>query len=150
MKRVLFVDTGNSIVGPMAEAWFNRHASGCGVASSCGTLPAEWINAPVVQAMYEVGIDIGYKLPKGIDLRMLAQSDVVVLMGVHLKMPDGVEKRAWDVREPFNPSFEEARALRDQIRQRVDELIGEIQRSNRETGLTDAQWRIAIVNLLSM
>ncbi len=150
MKRVLFVDTQNSVIGPMAEAWFNRHAGGCGVAHSCGTLPAEWISAPVVQAMYEVGIDIGHRLPIGTDSRSLAQADVAVLMNIDLQVPDGVEKRAWEVSELSTPSLEEARALRDQIRQRVDKLIEEIQRDDREAGLTDVQWRIAIVNLLSM
>jgi arsenate reductase len=134
----------------MAEAWFNRHAAGCGVASSCGTLPSEWISAPVVQAMYEVGIDIGHRLPRGTDPRSLAQADMVVLMNTDLQVPEGLEKRAWEVKEPTHLSLEEARALRDQIRKRVDKLIEEIQRDDREAGLTDVQWSMAIVNLLSM
>jgi hypothetical protein len=65
-------------------------------------------------------------------------------------VPEGLEKRAWEVKEPTHLSLEEARALRDQIRKHVDKLIEEIQRDDREAGLTDVQWSMAIVNLLSM
>ena len=150
MKQVLFVDTRNSILGPMAEALFNRNASGLGVATSGGILFEEWINARVVLAMYEVGIDIGHKLPREVDARMLAQADTVVRMGVDLQVSDLIETRDWVIGEPANPSFLQVCDLRDQIRRRVDRLLEDIRKSNQTAGLTDLQWRTAVVNLLSM
>ena len=150
MKRVLFIDKRNSILGPMAEALFNRNASGLGVAASGAIVCDEWINARVVLAMYELGIDIGHKLPHNVDDRMLAQADLVVRIGVPLQLGDAVEARDWVMAEPVNPSFEQVRDLRDQLRQRVDGLLEDMRRGNQTAGLTDVQWRIAVVNMLSM
>ena len=149
MKRVLFIDTQNSIVGPMAEAWFNRHADGCGVASSCGVLPVDWINAPTVQAMYEAGIDIGHKLPRGLDERKLAQADVIVLIGVWIHLTNNVQTIKWDITDPAQPSLADVRILRGKICQRVDQLIQELQQEH-EPGFSHEQWQTAIVNLLCM
>ena len=150
MKRVLFVDTRNSILSPMAEALFNRYASGLGVATSGGIVPEEWINARVVLAMYEVGIDIGHRLPREAGARMLGQTDIVVRMGVDVQLADLQEAHDWMIAEPENPSFEQVRGLREQIRRRVDWLLEDIRKRNQTTGLTDLQWRTAVVNLLSM
>ena len=150
MKRVLFVDKHNSILSPMAEALFNHHASGMGVATSGGIQPEEWINARVVLAMYEVGIDIGHKLPREIGARMLGQADVVVRMGVDVQISELQEVHDWAIAEPENPSFQQVRDLRDQIRRRVDRLLEDIRKGNQTAGLTDIQWRTAVVNLLSM
>lgn len=149
MKRVLFVDTQNSILSAMAEAWFNRHAGGCGVASSGGTTPAAWLDARAVQAMHEVGIDIGSKLPQRIDHQQLAQADLVVLIGIDLQIFEWVDIRCWWIAEPPNPSLEEVRTLRDQVGRQVDTLIEEIRGQNPEPGLAERQWKSAIESLLS-
>lgn len=150
MQRISFVDEHNSVLSPIAEAWFNRNANGLGVATSGGIMPNEWINARVVQAMYEVGIDIGHKLPRRVDARMLTQADVVVRIGIHLQVSDLVEIRDWEIAEPTQSSFEEVRALRDHIRERVDRLMEDMRKSNQRACLSDRQWRIAVVNLLSI
>ena len=150
MKRVLFVDTRNSILGPIAEALFNHNAGGLGVATSGGVLSEEWINARVVLVMYEVGIDVGHKIPRKVDARMLAQADIVVRMGVDLQLSDLIETRDWAIAEPANPSFLQVRDLRDKIRWQVERLLEDIRKSNQSAGLTDLQWRTAVVNLLSM
>ncbi len=149
MKRVLFVDTQNSILSVMAEAWFNRHAGGCGAANSGGTTPAAWIDARVVQAMHEVGIDIGSKPPKRVNHQLLAQADLVVLMGIDLQIFEWVDVRSWRIAEPSNPSLEQVRTLRDHVRQQVDALIEEIRGQHPEPGLAEMQWKSAIESLLS-
>jgi arsenate reductase len=149
MKRVLFVDKQNSILSAMAEAWFNRHAGGCGAANSGGTTPAASLDARAVQAMHEVGIDIGSRTPKRVDHQLLAQADVVVLMGIELQVFEWVDIRSWRIAEPSNPSLEEVRTLRDHVRQQVDALIEEIRGQHPEPGLAERQWKSAIESSLS-
>lgn len=150
MKRILFIDQSNSILGPMAEAWFNRHAGKLGIATSRGIEPDEWINARVVRAMYEVGIDIGHKVPRGIDSRSMAQAELVVRLGVHLPVSDLIETLDWDLKEPASPSLEQIRIVRSQIRHRVDSLIRQLRQEERPVRLSDRQWRIALESFLSM
>ena len=149
MKKVLFVDIQNSILSPMAEAWFNRYSGGCRVASSCGTQPATWLDGRAAQAMHQVGIDIGSKRPERIGYQQLAQADVVVLMGVGLEIFEWVDVRSWKIAEPPDPSFEDVCILRDRVRESVEALIGEIKRQNTEPHLTDTLWKLAIESSLS-
>jgi protein-tyrosine-phosphatase len=86
MKRVLFVDIRNAICSRMAEAWFNYLADGCGVAASCGTMPAKKVDLCAAQVMQEVKLDIQDRTTTRVNQQMLAQADIVVLMGKDIKL----------------------------------------------------------------
>ena len=61
--------------------------------------------------MYEVGIDIGHKLPREVGARMLDQADIVVRMGVDVQISELQEVHDWAIAEPENPSFQQVRDL---------------------------------------
>lgn len=81
LPNVLFVCVHNAGRSQMAEAFLNRLARGKGRGLSAGTAPADAVNSTVVEAMREVGIDIGGSKPKALTTKMVAQADVVVTMG---------------------------------------------------------------------
>jgi arsenate reductase (thioredoxin) len=150
IKYVLFVDVQNSINSPMAAAWFNRYSGRSVKAASSGLSPAEWIDAHAIQAMYRVGIEIAHLVPKRLDPRVLEHADLVITMGIDLAVPESARSQIWKINEPIKPSYAEVCRVQNQIRQRVDVLIKEIEQTSREDWFSDEQWRTAIANLRAM
>ena len=65
----------------MAEALFNQLAKGKAAAISAGTTPASHTDRSVVEAMFEIGIDISNQWPKLLVPEMLENADRVITMG---------------------------------------------------------------------
>lgn len=129
VKRVLFVCMHNSGRSQMAEAIFNHLAQGKAVAASAGTAPAATVLPSVVQAMGEVGIDIGSQRPKELTEEMARQAERIIAMGcnvqeacpaLHLEVED------WGIEDPQGQSIERVREIRDEIWRRVERLLGEL------------------------
>jgi len=133
MKTVLFVCVHNSGRSQMAEDFFNNMAEGKAKAYSAGTQPAEGVNPVVVEAMQEVGIDISGNKPKLLTMDMLEQADVVVTMGCGVEgvcPATFVETEEWELEDPKGKPLPEVRRIRDEIRAKVVELLGKIERKN--------------------
>lgn len=133
MKRVLFVCVHNAGRSQMAEAFFNQLAAERCLsvrAESAGTEPAERVNPTVVAAMREVGIDLLGKTPKLLTNAMVQQADRVITMGC---APDASSCPAlvvtnvedWALTDPAGKPLPEVRQIRDEIRRRVAELVGD-------------------------
>lgn len=128
MMKVLFVCVGNSGRSQMAEAFFNRLANGKARASSAGTQPAESVNPVVVEAMREIGIDIGDRKPKALTLEMVEQADRVVTMGCGeqgICPATFVETTEWNLEDPKGKPLDKVREIRDETRSRVIDLLTE-------------------------
>lgn len=138
MKRILFIDLRNTARSSMAEAWFNQFAEGWAKASSCGTMPAALPDPLSIQVLTEVGLDTRNLMPKPIHNSLLAQADIVVMMGKDVYpdafMPDYI----WDFLDPTGKDVMHYRIQRDAIRCRVQELIVELQR--RKLDSTPEDW----------
>ena len=65
----------------MAEAFFNYLVKNKASATSAGTKPSSQVNPIVVEAMFEVGIDIRNQVPKALTLEMLESADLVITLG---------------------------------------------------------------------
>ena len=65
-QKVLFLCTQNSARSQMAEAFLRHYAGDRFEAYSAGCAPTEEIHPYAVQAMDEVGIDMGDQYPKGL------------------------------------------------------------------------------------
>jgi arsenate reductase len=128
MARVLFVCLHNAGRSQMSQALFERAAGGQHVADSAGTTPAERVHPEVVEVMRELGSDLGDHTPRKLTREMAEQADVVVTMGCGDECPYIPGKRYidWDLPDPKGRTIEEVRAIRDDIRQRVDTLIQEL------------------------
>jgi arsenate reductase (thioredoxin) len=123
---VLFVCVHNAGRSQMA-AGFLRTLSGDSVeVRSAGTAPADTINPVVVEAMNEVGVDLSEQTPKVRDPAVAQASDVVVTMGCGDECPyfPGTTYLDWELSDPAGQDLAAIRAIRDEIRRRVLELLG--------------------------
>jgi arsenate reductase len=134
-KEVLFLCTANSCRSQMAEG-FARSLAPKGVrVYSAGTEPRQ-IHPLAVKAMKEQGIDISDQRSKGLEAVPLEKIDVVVtLCGEAAErcpaLPKKTEHLHWPLPDPALAQGAEDvvlktfRAVRDEIRVRVEELFSE-------------------------
>ena len=133
-KTILFVCIENAGRSQMAEGFFNNRYRPKGYrAISAGTRPALQINPVAIQAMKEVGIDIGSQKSKIITKDMIRASDRAVNMGCMDKsecpvlfMEDVIE---WGIEDPKGKPIEKMRQIRDDIEQRVKEIAESLEKS---------------------
>jgi arsenate reductase len=128
MMRVLFVCVRNAGRSQMAEAFFEHAADGRHEARSAGSRPAERVHPEVVEAMTEIGVDLSARVPHGLEHSDAEWADVVVTMGCGEECPVVPGKRYvdWDLDDPAGRPVEEVRRIRDEIRRRVDGLLGDL------------------------
>ena len=125
---VLFVCIHNAGRSQMAAGWL-RHLAGDTVdIRSAGSEPADQINPVAVEAMRESGIDITGNTPKLLQNQDVQDSDVVITMGCGDTCPiyPGKRYEDWDLTDPAGQPIDVVRQVRDDIRSRVEKLIGEL------------------------
>lgn len=125
-KTILFVCVENASRSQMAEGFFNKYAPRGFCAVSAGTKPAGQINPLALQAMKEVGIDIGLQKSKMITDNMIRNSAKSINMGCMdrsdcplLFLNNPVD---WSIKDPKDRPIETIREIRDEIERRVREL----------------------------
>jgi arsenate reductase len=128
MARVLFVCLHNAGRSQISEALFTRAAMGRHEARSAGTEPGARVHPEVVEAMDELGIDLGARVPRKFGVADAEWADVVVTMGCGDKCPyiPGVRYLDWELEDPKGRPLEEVCRTRDEIERRVTELVGEL------------------------
>jgi arsenate reductase len=130
MATALFVCLHNAGRSQMSAALFERQAGGRHRALAAGTLadPDGRVHPEVVQVMREVGIDLSERRPQKLSDELARQADVVVTMGCGDACPYIPGKRYvdWDLPDPMGRPLDEVRALRDEIADRVEALVAEL------------------------
>jgi arsenate reductase len=115
----------------MAAGWL-RHLAGDSVeVRSAGSEPGNQINPTAVEAMREVGIDITGAVPQRLEYETARTSDVIITMGCGDACPvfPGKRYEDWQLTDPAGQPIEVVRQVRDDIRARVEKLVGELQTS---------------------
>ncbi|HEY7310411.1 MAG TPA: arsenate reductase ArsC [Gemmataceae bacterium] len=128
-KRVLFVCIENSNRSQMAEALARIHGVGRVEAYSAGSRPSGRINPRAVEFMRELGYDLTQHRSKSVADLPVQEFDVVVGMGCGDEACAVVPARRreeWDIPDPKNMPPDEYRAVRDQIENKVKELLGSL------------------------
>lgn len=129
-KSVLFVCVQNAGRSQMAEGFFKKYAPKEYEAISAGTMPVSEINPIAVQAMSEVGVDISTQKSKEITEDMIRNSSKIVNMGCMDKesCPSLFLQNLldWNIEDPKDKPIERVRSIRDEIEQRVKELVASI------------------------
>jgi len=125
LKTVLFVCVHNAGRSQMAEALFNTMTKGRHRGISAGSQPSNHVNPNAVKAMNEIGIDISGGKPKKLTGEMVEAADKVIIMGCGEEVCPVVPKEIedWQLEDPEGKSLKEVRAIRDQIKERVTQLI---------------------------
>ena len=128
MAKILFVCKQNAGRSQMSDALFQRAADGRHQSRSAGTRPAERVHPVVADAMREIGIDISDNRPQKLTDDLAQWADVVVTMGCGDECPYIPGKRYidWDLTDPADKSLDEVRAIRDDIKARVGDLVREV------------------------
>jgi len=128
IPEVLFVCTHNAGRSQMAAALLDHQAAGRVRVTSAGSQPASQLNPAVVQAMAEIGLDISGEFPKPLTGDKIQAADVVITMGCGDACPVYPGKRYldWDLPDPAGLDLEAIRPIRDDIDQRVQQLLTEL------------------------
>jgi len=122
---VLFVCVHNAGRSQMAAALLTRAAGDTIDVRSAGSEPANTLNPAVLAAMNEIGIDLNNAKPKRLTTDDLEASDVVITMGCGDTCPVYPGKRYldWNLTDPAGLPIEQVRPIRDDIAQRVANLL---------------------------
>ena len=125
---VLFVCVHNAGRSQMAAAYLSALSKGAIEVRSAGSAPADAINPAVVQVMREEGIDLAGQTPKILTTEAVQESDVVITMGCGDACPifPGKRYEDWKLEDPAGQGPDAVRPIRDEIRVRVESLIGEL------------------------
>lgn len=129
-KSVLFVCVQNAGRSQMAEGFFKKYAPKEFEGISAGTMPVSEINPLAVEVMREVDIDISGQNSKEITEDMIRNSSKIVNMGCMDKVSCPTlflqNLLNWDIEDPKDKQIEKVREIRDEIEQRVKELVADI------------------------
>ena len=115
----------------MAEAFFSKLAKKGDMVISSGTRPGEEVNPVVVEAMSEAGFDIADNKPKMLTLEMMDGADRVITMGCNVEEACPASfmiTEDWELDDPAGKPIEEVRKIRDEIKQRVETLVAELEK----------------------
>jgi protein-tyrosine-phosphatase len=130
MATVLFVCLRNAGRSQMSAALFERAAAGRHRALSAGTLadPDGRVHPEVIAVMREIGIDLSDRRPQKLTDEIAQHADVVVTMGCGDACPYMPGKRYldWELEDPKGRPIDEVRATREEINQRVNALVSEL------------------------
>ena len=125
---VLFVCIHNAGRSQMAAGYARALSNGAVEVRSGGSEPGDQINPIAIQAMAEEGIDISEAVPQLMTAEQVRESDVVITMGCGDVCPifPGKRYEDWELTDPKGKPIEEVRAIRDDIRGRVEKLLSEM------------------------
>jgi arsenate reductase len=110
----------------MAAAWFNVLADPSKArAISAGTEPGKRVHPEVVTAMREVGVDLQGVSPQKLTDELAATASTLVTMGCGEACPvvPGLRRMDWPLEDPKGKPIEQVRAIRDDVKSRVNELL---------------------------
>ena len=125
---VLFVCVRNAGRSQMAAALAAPLGRGRVDVRSAGSDPADAVHPEVIEVMREVGIDLEHARPKALQDAAIEAADVVVTMGCGDACPVVPGKRYydWDIEDPAGKTADEVREIRDEIADRVRDLLEEL------------------------
>ena len=126
--EVLFVCAQNAGRSQMAAGLVKLRSEGRVNVRSAGSNPAQDLDPAVVQAMTEIGVDMGEEFPKPLTDEVVRAADVVVTMGCGDACPiyPGKLYEDWELDDPADKSLETVRRIRDDIDRRVRTLLEQL------------------------
>lgn len=137
--KVMFVCTGNSARSQMAEGFARHLGQGRIEAYSAGIEPTR-LNPHAVAVMREKGIDISGQRSKVFDEELARRMDVVITVCGNADercpmLPPEVKRLHWPLEDPAAAKGTDSevlakfRGIRDQIEERVRDLIQAVMRT---------------------
>lgn len=130
MKNVMFVCKRNSCRSQMAEGFAKTLGKDKITVTSSG-LEASQVNSTAIEVMQEIGIDITEQTSNPLSDFKSEDYDVVIsLCGCGVNLPqDWILREVfadWQLEDPDGKPLETFRRVRDEIKQRVSDLIEKV------------------------
>ena len=127
---MLFVCVENTFRSVLSEALFNAKAPPGWSAESAGVRPTTSINLVVVDLLREMGISMPPKKPRLVTREMIDTAWRVITFGCLDECPVGIKGKSddWPLPGSTGKTFEQLRAIRDDLSNRIDLLVTEIKR----------------------
>jgi arsenate reductase (thioredoxin) len=124
----LFVCVHNAGRSQMAAGYLQHLAGNRIEVLSAGSAPADSVNPVAVQAMAEDGIDLRAAQPQVLTDAAVQTADVVITMGCGDACPfyPGKRYEDWKLDDPAGQGIEAVRPIRDEIKQRVQQLVAHL------------------------
>ena len=128
-KSILFVCVENSCRSQMAEAFARNYGADIQVYSA-GSRPSGVVNKDAILVMQEIGIDMSYYKSKGFTDLPFKEFDYVITLGCKDTCPfiPADKHIEWDIADPKGQGVDFFRRTRDQIKNKVEELLEDIMR----------------------
>jgi protein-tyrosine-phosphatase len=126
MRTFIFACIHNAGRSQMSAALFNQYADPAKAhAVSAGTQPADRVHPVVLDAMREVGIDLGSARPQKLTPALAQGADMLITMGCEEECPyiPGVRRDDWPLPDPKGQGIETVRHTREEIKKRVLALL---------------------------
>lgn len=126
VTTVLFACVHNAGRSQMAAALFNQLADPARArALSAGTAPGPRVHPEVIDAMRELGVDLSEAATTKLTAHLAGRAQLLITMGCGDDCPvvAGVRRDDWPVEDPKGKPLARVRAIRDDIRRRVQRLI---------------------------
>jgi len=134
MRTILYVCVHNAGRSQMAEAFTNKIAAERGVdvrGLSAGTVAGVEVNPVALQVMAEIDVPMTGQYPKQLTQAMVDDATRTITMGCGVDA-DACPARTvfsddWGLDDPKGQPIEKVREIRDQIKQRVEALLDEME-----------------------
>ena len=126
MRQYLFACVHNAGRSQMAAEFFNALADPAKArAISAGTSPGDRVHPEVAAVMREAGLDLSRAVPQKLTPGLAEGAAVLVTMGCGDACPyvPGARVEDWPLRDPKGQPLEIVRAIRDEVRDRVTDLV---------------------------
>lgn len=128
-KKVLFACRENACRSQMAGAYARQLGGDKLDVMTAGSTPAKTVNSLMVKALAEKGIDMAFLVPRPLEETIEQfQPDIIVTMGCAEECPyvPGVTRMDWDLPDPGNESIEFMKKVRDEIAEKVSDLLNSL------------------------
>jgi arsenate reductase (thioredoxin) len=126
--EVLFVCVQNAGRSQMAAGLVTLRSGGQVHVRSAGSSPGDEVDPNVVDALAELGIDMGEAFPKPLTDEVVQAADVVITMGCGDACPiyPGKRYEDWELEDPAGQDLATVRRIRDEIDTRVQALVDDL------------------------
>ena len=132
--KVLFICIGNMCRSPMAEGFARAMGDDVVETYSAGIHPTGVVSEDAIFMMEENGIDISRQRSNGLVEVPLDEIDIAVCMtgipgSAYLPEDFGGKIIDWDIDDPIGRSLSTFRRVRDEIEEKVKDLLEEIRKA---------------------
>ncbi|HEX6366462.1 MAG TPA: arsenate reductase ArsC [Agromyces sp.] len=126
--RILFVCVHNAGRSQMAAGYAQALGGDRVEVVSAGSEPADQLNPQAIAVMAEEGIDIAGEQPKILTTDAVREADAVITMGCGDTCPifPGKRYEDWELTDPAGQPIDTVREVRDDIKTRVQALLGSL------------------------